>query len=282
MLLKRAPAPSDRRRPVARPRATRAVFAIVVGVLALITSACRVDVTVDVVARPDGSGTVTVTAVADAELVAAAPGLAEDLRLDDATATGWAVTGPTPTADGGLEVVLTRPFTGPDEANAILAQLNGPDGPLTGLQLTRLVDGDDVRHEVTGTLLLASGLAAFTDAELLGLVGDASLAAVDPTLDVADTIGVTLTVTLPGSRGDTTGETEGATDADGADIGTTHTWVLDPAATVEVSAVGEQLAADQQRAGTLATVMVVLIVVWLVLSGAFAVYVLRARRARRR
>ena len=53
----------------------------------------------------DGAGTITVTATADAELVAQAPGLADDLHFDDLVAAGWAVDGPTPTDDGGLEVV---------------------------------------------------------------------------------------------------------------------------------------------------------------------------------
>ena len=45
----------------------------------------QVDATVDVTIGPDGTGTVAVTAVADAEVVQQAPGLAGDLRFDDAS-----------------------------------------------------------------------------------------------------------------------------------------------------------------------------------------------------
>ena len=38
-----------------------------------------------------------------------APGLAADLRFDDAVAAGWVVEGPTATADGGLTVTLRHP-----------------------------------------------------------------------------------------------------------------------------------------------------------------------------
>ncbi|MEI6403188.1 MAG: hypothetical protein WCP59_13465, partial [Actinomycetota bacterium] len=69
-------------------------------VFAIALTACRVDVAVDVEMVENGSGVVTVTAVADAELVARAPGLADDLRFDDLLAAGWVLEGPATTADG--------------------------------------------------------------------------------------------------------------------------------------------------------------------------------------
>ena len=57
------------------------LFALVATILLVVTG-CRLDVDVHVAMERDGSGVVTVTAVADAELVARAPGLAADLRLD--------------------------------------------------------------------------------------------------------------------------------------------------------------------------------------------------------
>ena len=65
----------------------RRLLALVVVALAL--TACKVDTTVDVTVNADGSGVITLTAVADADVVAQAPGLAEDLRFDDAIAAGW-------------------------------------------------------------------------------------------------------------------------------------------------------------------------------------------------
>jgi hypothetical protein len=57
---------------------------IVIAVMLL--SACRVDTTIDISMDSDGSGEIKLTAIADAEVVAKAPGLAEDLRFDDAEA----------------------------------------------------------------------------------------------------------------------------------------------------------------------------------------------------
>src|SRR5512142_2431548 len=95
-----------------------------------VLAGCRLDVGVDVAMQPDGSGVVTVTARADHDLVAAAPSALADLRLDDIRAAGWTVADPASGADGSVTLTLTKPFRSPAEATAVLAELNGPDGPL--------------------------------------------------------------------------------------------------------------------------------------------------------
>ena len=134
-----------------RSRLGRAVVAVV----ALVSlSACRVDSVVTVDMAHDGSGTVTIEAIADAAVVQAAPGLAGDLRFDDAIASGWTVDGPTATDDGGLRVVLTRPFANVDEANVLLRSISGSAGPLRDVTLSRtggtgsdgLPDGSSATH----------------------------------------------------------------------------------------------------------------------------------------
>jgi len=60
-----------------------------------------------------------VRVIADADVVDQAPGLADDVRTEDLTASGWTVDGPTPTSDGGLQVELHHPFANVAEANAI-------------------------------------------------------------------------------------------------------------------------------------------------------------------
>ena len=90
---------------------------IVIAVLLL--TACHVDTTVDIAMGTDGSGKITVTAVADAGVVAQAPGLADDLRFDDVKTAGWTVTGPTPSSDGGLRVELSHAFANPEEATSV-------------------------------------------------------------------------------------------------------------------------------------------------------------------
>ena len=67
----------------------RALVAIALGCLAL--SACRVDTVVSLNVEPDGSGVLAVVATADAEVMASAPNLVNDLNFDDAKSAGWKV-----------------------------------------------------------------------------------------------------------------------------------------------------------------------------------------------
>ena len=107
-------------------------------------TACKVEASVDVSMKPDGSGAITLTVVADAELVSKAPNLAADLRFEDATAAGWVLDGPTPTDTGGLQVVLTHDFDTVEEATALLRSLNGSSGPLQSVTITRSVTEKEV------------------------------------------------------------------------------------------------------------------------------------------
>ena len=83
---------------------------LLLGVLvAVVLTGCRLDVAVEVMMQPDGTGTVTVDAIADAELVAQVPDLIDDLRLDDAEANGWVIEGPTEQANGSCDPPEHRP-----------------------------------------------------------------------------------------------------------------------------------------------------------------------------
>ncbi|MGZ4674378.1 MAG: hypothetical protein ACXV8K_17085, partial [Ilumatobacteraceae bacterium] len=82
-------------------------------IAAMLLTACHVDTTVDIAMGSDGAGKITVTAIADAAVLAQAPGLADDLRFDDAKTAGWTLTGPAATSDGGLRVELSHPFASP-------------------------------------------------------------------------------------------------------------------------------------------------------------------------
>ena len=156
----------------------------------------------------DGSGTVTVTATADAELLAKVPGVAEDLRLDDARDAGWTVTGPTPTEAGGAQVVLVKPFGTPEQATAILAEVNGPNGPLRALTLSQAREFAKVTTELTGEARLDGGLGAFADDALVQVAGKVPLAdQLAVPLDQA--LGLTITVDAPGQVTTTTGTVSG-------------------------------------------------------------------------
>ena len=107
---------------------------IALALCAVVLTACHLDVTVDVAMQPDGTGTVTLVATADAELVAQVPDLVDDLRLDDAVANGWVVE-----RSGGhrrrrMTITLTHPFASADELASVLNSI-GP--PLTNMQAAR-------------------------------------------------------------------------------------------------------------------------------------------------
>src|SRR3954468_3578741 len=145
---------------------------VLVALGALALTACHLDVTVDVAMQPDGTGTVTVEAVADPELVAQVPGLVDDLRLDDAVANGWQVSGPTAREDGGMSLTLTHPFHSAEELASVLNSI-GP--PLTDMQVARTVDPADANGPTTnaidGTLVLPNGYESFADAALVQAMG---------------------------------------------------------------------------------------------------------------
>jgi hypothetical protein len=102
--------------------------------LALSCGACSVDATVTVKVREDGSGFVRADVVADAEAVQTAEvgggRLEERVRLSDLPAAGWTVGPWTRRRDGSARLTLKKPFGRLDEVPGILAELNGPYGPL--------------------------------------------------------------------------------------------------------------------------------------------------------
>jgi len=242
---------------------------VLLGALLLLAAGCRLDVDVDVTMASDGSGSITVTAVADQELVAQAPGLADDLHLDDFRNVGWVVQGPTPTDGGGLQVVVTHDFDSPDEANALLASLNGADGPFQGLSLTRTVDGSKVTFGADGALQLVGGVDAFSDDYVASLGAGtpfaAALAASGQPL--TDELGITLSITLP-KEPDTNGDlTDGVASWQAPVDGSSAT--VQATATSNPSNTGKRL---------LALLALAVLVGWIAVSAAFIVYVVRHRR----
>lgn len=131
-----------------------------------VVSACRVDTTVAVVVRPDGSGAVTVQAVLDREAterLGADPAAA--LRLDDLRAAGWRVQGPT-VADGALRVTLTKSFAAADRLGPVMAELGGAEGPFADWRLTTDNAVTSSSYQLTGTVRLTGSLDQFSDAEV--------------------------------------------------------------------------------------------------------------------
>lgn len=248
----------------------------------VLLSACRLDVAVEVTMQPDGTGIVTVDAIADPALVAQVPDLVGDLRLADAEANGWVVDGPTEQANGSVRVSLSHPFGSAEELATVLNSI-GP--PLYEMQAARTTatndDGDPgaTTNAIDGRLVLPDGFASFADQDLVEAVGgqpfDEQLAASGLTPDEA--MSFVLRVDLPGelisSETGTdlgNGVIEWRAQLDGTDVSLFTRTVQRPAA------------AGNTWAGPLATAAMVALAVWVVVATAFIVFVIMARRRKRR
>lgn len=149
----------------------RRILGLCVCVAAL--AGCRVDLNVDLTVEPDGTGTITLVATADAEVIAAVPTLAEELVTEDIVAAGWTIEGPTTLPDGGLTMTLSHGFTSDAEATNLLNSL-GP--PFNQMAVTRNTSGEDTTTRLTGLLGLPDGFESFADEDLIAAVGSVPFA----------------------------------------------------------------------------------------------------------
>ena len=241
-------------------------------------TACKVEASVDVSMKPDGSGAITLTVVADAELVSKAPNLATDLRFEDATAAGWVLDGPTPTDTGGLQVVLTHDFDTVEEATALLRSLNGSSGPLQSVTITRSVTEKEVTTVLSGGLRVDGGVGAFADPDVLTAVGGVPYAdAIAATgLGPNDVITFRLTTDLPG---DATSLGTGSA-VDGSNDALTWTVPMDGTAVDLSSLFVVKQGTPDSGWGTLSKIAFGALAVWVLLAGAFILFVVNARRQR--
>ena len=134
--------------------------------VALVVSACEVDVGVGVDVADDGSGEVEVAVTLDADAAGRVSDLAGQLRVDDLVAAGWAVEGPAPRPDGSVVVSAVKPFTGIEGAGAVLGELSGPAGPFRGLEVRRERAFLATTYRFHGEVDLSDGIEGFGDEAL--------------------------------------------------------------------------------------------------------------------
>ncbi len=248
----------------------RALIVIAVMLLA----ACHVDTTVDITMADDGTGKITVTAIADADVVDQAPGLAQDLRFDDATTAGWTVTGPTDTADGGLRVELSHEFTSPEEATALLQSINGTGGPLHSVTIDRVVAEDGTTVSLAGSLRI-DGLAAFADPEVLGAIGATPYAeqVAASSASPSEAVGVTVRAALPGKITSATGTIEGGT----------VSWIVPlDGSQLDLATTAKDDHGTAKIWGVAANVALIALIAWCAIAAAFIAWVVKQRKRRSR
>jgi len=149
-------------------------------VCAIVVAGCEVDATVSIDVREDGSGTVSVRVVLDADAVGEAEAggatLEDRVRLDDLEAAGWASTGWQRRDDGRARLRISKEFANADDLAGVVAELNGPNGPLRDVSLSldegpvfaeyRLRGEADLSQLRTGVLDDPELVAALTAAQV--------------------------------------------------------------------------------------------------------------------
>lgn len=243
-----------------------------IGAIVVVAAACRLDVSTTVDVARNGSGRITVVAVADAELVKRAPELKDGIAADDLRARGWTVGTPTPLPDGGMQVIVEHTFATPGEATELLAGLSGDAGPFHDLQLTRSGSIAASTYEFTGELRVDGGLSAFADADLIAAVGEVPFDTILVTEDrpLADTVSFSLATRLPGDIGETSGAVDGSV----------VRWEVPlDGSSVEVQARARNFDVAALLARVIAVVAFVALVAWIVGVIIVALRVIRRRRA---
>lgn len=241
----------------------------------VLLASCRVDQTVSLSVNPNGSGNVTVVVTADKGVVDKAPSLAQDIRTDDLEKAGWKVDGPDKTSAGGLRIELTRSFSTPREATAVLAQISEERGPLHDLVLTRSGEDTNSTWTLAGRLEVSGGLDAFIDSAARELLDVTPYAAEveEAGVDLGDAVSITFDASLPGAINSTTGlQKDGAVtwripvDGSKIDVATTSTHV---AVASSISRVARSL-------------LLALLVLWVVATVILLMLVANARNRRMR
>jgi len=182
-------------------RRLRALVAL--AVLALLCTACRVDIEVGVDARTDGSGRVRVEVVADKE-VAAAVDLSAGVRVDDLKQAGWIIEGPTTRPDGSVRVVATKPFDDAEGARLAVGEVSGPTGPFQDFRLERKRSFARTTTRFRGVVDFAKGVEAFGDPGVRQALGGSDIGVDLPRIEQAlngpidKAVGVRVAVRLPG------------------------------------------------------------------------------------
>ena len=145
---------------------------LALSLFALALAGCKVDTTVAIDVREDGSGTVTVNVVLDADAVAEAEAggatLEDRVRLSDLEAAGWQSTGWKRREDGTARLRISKEFADASDLAGVITELNGEHGPLRRVSLSRdegLVFDEYRLDGVADLSALATGI--ITDAELV-------------------------------------------------------------------------------------------------------------------
>lgn len=185
---------------------------LLVAALAVLAG-CQAEAVLRIQVEEDGGGQVRVELKLDPEAASRTVLFDEPPLVADLEAAGWAVTPPTPQADGAYLMTFTKGFSQPDQLSGVLEEIAGKGGPLSDFSLTREKSFARRTWELRGTVDLTKGLAALSDAELTELLGGHPLGYPKSDLDVSaagqpleTAISVSVVAVLPGDLGTHNGQ----------------------------------------------------------------------------
>lgn len=153
----------------------RSLLHLLVALVAWTATACQVTLATTVDIGRDGSGRITAGVGLDAEALEEIGDPATAIRVDDLRQAGWQVEPPVREADGLTWLRASKRFAEPEQAAAIVAELNGPDGPFRDFRVARTRSLTRSRTTFTGVLDLSQGLAGLSDTDLAAALDDVDL-----------------------------------------------------------------------------------------------------------
>ena len=209
------------------------------------TAGCEVSADLAIDVNDDGSGTVRLVVNLDRDAVAAVEqtggALEDEVRLDDLDESGWDVAWQR--HGQGATLRLTKNFGRAEQLATVIEELDGPAGPLRGVELERDAEFIETDLRVAGAADLAAiDTGISSDEELVAALAAerVDITALDAALvaQVRDAFELTVSVSLPSedtrtfsvAPGDTVDLSTEASVRDWRRIG----WLL----TAGVSAVG--------------------------------------------
>ena len=173
----------------------------------VLAAGCKVDTTVSILMRDDGSGMVQVTAALDSDAVRAAEaggGKLEDrVRLADLGAAGWKVSPWTHASDGSARLRLSKPFDAPAQVHDIVGEISGAVGPLRHVTVQRDRGLLSTKYDVKGSVDLSDiGTGLTSDPDLVARLTNQhiNVSALDQALlaEVRSALRLRVRVQLPG------------------------------------------------------------------------------------
>jgi hypothetical protein len=105
----------------------------------------------------------------DADAARKVPDLDQSLLVGDLRKAGWRIVGPDHTGSGGWQVSATKPFSSPEELQAVMAQVS--PAVFHDFTLTRTDAFAKTSYHLQGTVDLSGGIDAFGDDALRQALG---------------------------------------------------------------------------------------------------------------